>query len=220
MDNITEQMKSTPTRSSTAESSVAANLLLENLNATLLVAQNKRSELLMKYDPNYPLVKEIDQEIAQTKAAITDAQTAKYVNATTDRDPTYELLREDLAKTQADLASERATAGALVGTIKGMRGQMVSLDADAVKQEALLRDAKASEGSYLLYLAKRDQERTSDALDKKSIANVAISVEPVVPALPAHSPWLVVLIGLVASVLLAIAAGFAAEQLDPVVPYA
>jgi polysaccharide biosynthesis transport protein len=215
MENISEQLKSTPSRSSTAESSVAANLLLENLNATLLAAQNKRSELLMKYDPSYPLVKETDEEIAHTKAAIADAESAKYVNATTDRDPTYELLREDLAKTQADLATQRANAAAISGTIKGMRSQMVSLDADAVKQAALLRDAKASENSYMLYLAKRDQERTSDALDKKSIANVAIAVPPVVPVLPAHSPWLVMLIGLIGSTLLALAAGFIAEQLDP-----
>ncbi len=38
---------------------------------------------------------------------------------------------------------------------------------------------------------------------------------PVVPALPAHSPWLVMFLGLIASVLLALAAGFVAEQLDP-----
>jgi uncharacterized protein involved in exopolysaccharide biosynthesis len=215
MEDVTEQLKKTPERSSTTESSVAANLLLENLNATLLAAENKRTDLLMKYDPSYPMVKEVDQEIAQTKEAITKAEQAKYVNATTDRDPTYELLREDLAKTQADLASQRATAAAVSNSIKGMRGQMVSLDSDALKQAALLRDAKASEATYLLYLAKRDQERTSDALDKKSIANVAISVAPFQPTLPAHSPLLILLLGLIASVVLAVAAGFIAEQLDP-----
>jgi uncharacterized protein involved in exopolysaccharide biosynthesis len=215
IENLNDQMKSTPARSSTMESSMAANLLLENLNATLLAAENKRSELVMKYDPSYPLVKEADQEIAQTKAAIADANSAKYVNQTTDRDPTFELLREDMAKTQADLASQRATAGALTNTIKGMRGQMVDLDLDAVKQTALLRDAKANEANYLLYLGKREEELTSDALDKKNIANVAIAVEPVKPVLPAHSPWLVMFLGLIASVLLALAAGFIAEQLDP-----
>ena len=166
-------MTATPARSSTTESSVAANLLLENLNATLLAGQIKRSQLLMKYDPNFPLVKEADQEIAETQAAIANAEKAKYVNATTDRDPTYELLREDKAKTEADLASEKATAAALVNSVAGMRAQMVTLDADAVKQSALIREAKADEGNYLLYLGKREQERTSDAFDLKRIANVA-----------------------------------------------
>ena len=81
IENINEQMKVTPARSSTAEAAMAPNLLLENLNATLLEEQNKRTELLMKYDPSYPLVKETEQEIAQTQAAIADAEKAKYTNS-------------------------------------------------------------------------------------------------------------------------------------------
>jgi succinoglycan biosynthesis transport protein ExoP len=215
IEDINEQMAKTPPRSPTAETSVAANLLLENLNATLLAGEIKRSQLLMKYDPNYPLVKEADQEIAETREAIANAEKTKYVNATTDRDPTYELLREDKAKTEADLASENATAAALVNSIQGMRAEMVTLDTDAVKQAALIREAKADEGNYLLYLGKREQERTSDALDQKRIANVAIAVTAVVPVLPAHSPWSVMFLGLFAAIFGSVAAAFVAEYLDP-----
>lgn len=215
IDNIKEQMKTTPARSSTAETSIAANLLMENLQATLLASQLKRSQLLMKYDTNYPLVKEADQEIAQTQEAIANAEKAKYLNQTTDRDPTFEYLREDEAKTEADLASERATAGALLNSIQGMRAQTVSLDQDAVKQAALLREAKADEGNYLLYLSKREQERTSDALDQKRIANVAIAVPAVVPLLPAHSPWLIMFLGFFAAIFVAAGSAFVAEYLDP-----
>jgi uncharacterized protein involved in exopolysaccharide biosynthesis len=215
IENITQQMQATPARSSTTESSMAANLLLENLNTALLNSQVKRSQLLMKYDPDYPLVKEAEQEIAETQEAIASAEKQKYVNQTTDRDPTYELLRADKAKTEADLASEKATAGALVSSIQGMRTEMVNLDSDAVKQAALIREAKADEGNYLLYLNKREQERTSDALDQKRIANVAIAVPAVVPVLPAHSPWLVMFLGLVAAVIMSIGAAFVAEYLDP-----
>ncbi len=215
IENINAQLAQTPARSATAENSMAANLLLENLNTTLLASQIKRSQLLMKYDPDYPLVKEADQEIAETQQAIKNAEQAKYVNATTDRDPTYELLRADKAKTEADLASEKATAGALVSSIQGMRSEMVNLDSDAVKQAALIREAKADEGNYLLYLNKREQERTADALDQKRIANVAIAVPAVVPVLPAHSPWMVMFLGLLAAVIMSIGAAFVAEYLDP-----
>jgi uncharacterized protein involved in exopolysaccharide biosynthesis len=215
IENINEQMATTPARSSTSEASVSANLLLENLGASLLAAQVKRSQLLMKYDPEYPLVKEADAEIAENEAAIANAEKSKYINATTDRDPTYELLREDKAKTEADLAAQKATAGALVNSIQGMRAEMVTFDGDAVKQAALIREAKADEGNYLLYLGKREQERTSDALDLKRIANVAIAVPAVVPILPKYSPWLVMFLGLFAAVFVAIAVAFVAEYLDP-----
>jgi uncharacterized protein involved in exopolysaccharide biosynthesis len=215
IENIKGQLAATPARSSTAESSLAANLLLENLHATLLATQVKKSELLMKYDPSYPLVKEADEEIAETQEAIANAEKANYVNRTTDRDPTYELLREDEAKTEADLASQKATEAALVNSVHGMRTEMVNLDTDAVKQEALLREVKADEGNYLLYLGKREQERTSDALDQKRFANVAIAVPPVVPILPAHSPMLIMFAGFFGALFAAIAAAFVAEYLDP-----
>ena len=152
------QIKATPARSSTAENSNDANLLLQQLKANLLAAQIKRTQLGLKYDANYPLVQEADQEIAQTQAAIEDAKKTQYVNQTTDRDPTYELLREDVAKTQADLASQRATAAALERSIHSMQSQMVELDGKALKQADLIREAKADESNYLLYLSKRENK--------------------------------------------------------------
>jgi uncharacterized protein involved in exopolysaccharide biosynthesis len=212
---VEEQLGTTPSRSTTQQTAIAASLLLEQLGSALLAAENKRTQLLLKYDPNYPLVREADQEVAQAQDAIAAAQQAKYVNDTTDRDPTYELLREDLAKTRADLAAQQGTARALTTGIHDINVQMVDLDAKAVTQTALIREVKADEANYLLYLGKREQQRVSDALDQKSIADVSIAVPAVVPALPAHRPVLVLFAGLVLAIFLAVAAGFTAEYLDP-----
>ena len=213
--NINAQMAATPARSSTAEVSISANLLLDQLRSTLLTAELKRTQLLMKYDPSFPLVKEVEKEISQTKEAIANAEEARYVNKTTDRDPTFEYLRQDRAKTEADLASEEATAAALKNTVRSMQSQMVGLDVKAVKQAELLREAKANEGNYLLYLEKREQERTSDALDQKRIADVAIAVPAFVPVLPAHNPYSVMVAGFWFALLAGVAAGYLAELLDP-----
>lgn len=215
IENIKEQMEVTPARSSTAEASLSANLLLDQLQSTLLNAQLKRTQLLMKYDPSYPLVKEVEEEIAQTKEAIASAEEAKYINKTTDRDPTFEYLRQDQAKTEADLASEKATSAALVSTIRGVQAELVGLDVKAVRQMELLREAKANESNYLLYLNKREQERTSDALDQKRIANVAIAVPPFVPAAPARSPLKIAVLGFFVAVMGGIGAGYLAELMDP-----
>jgi uncharacterized protein involved in exopolysaccharide biosynthesis len=209
------QLKTTPARSATTQASNAADVLLQGLQASLLASQLKRTQLAMKYDESYPLVLEADQEIAQTKAMITEAQKTQYVNQTTDRDPTYEFLREDVSKTQADLAAQKATAAALGNSIQSLKLQMVDLDQKAVKQTGLIRDAKANEANYLLYLSKREQERTSDFLDQKRIANVAIAVPPSMPELPAYSPFLIMLIGLVLAVGVSVGAAFVAEYLDP-----
>jgi capsular polysaccharide biosynthesis protein len=52
-------------------------------------------------------------------------------------------------------------------------------------------------------------------LDLRSIANVAISVPPVVPVIPAYSPILVMAIGFLLAIFVAIGAAVIAEYLDP-----
>jgi len=215
IDSIKKQMAVTPTRSTTAEASMSANTLQEQWQSNLLTLQIKRTQLLMKYEPTYPLVKEVDAEISQTQQAIAHAEKEKFVNTTTDRDPTFEFLRQDLAKTKADLASQQATAAAVSETIHGIQARLVALDGRALEQAALLRDAKANEGTYLLYLNKMEQERTSDALDQQRIANVAIAVPAYVPVLPAYNSLVILIAGFIAAAFAGIAAGYLAEFMDP-----
>jgi len=209
-----EQIKVTPERSTTQQASIAANLLLQQLEGSLLAAENKRAQLLVKFEPSYPLVQETDKEIEATKAAILEAQKTQYVDETTDRDPTFELLREDIAKTKSDLVAQRAGASALKRSIREMQLQIVDLDQNNLKQADLNRDIKANEENYLLYLSKREQELTSDALDRKRIANVAIAVPPIIPVLPAISALLALGVGFPVALALSVGAGYAAEYLD------
>lgn len=210
-----QQMSATPDRSSTVRSTTAADLLLQNLNTSLLLAEAKRSQLAMKYDATYPLVQEADQEVAQAKSAIAQAEKTRYVTETTDRDPTFELLREDMARATSDMAAQRATVSATTRSINEMQAQMVNLDRQALNQADLQRDARASETNYLLYLSKREQERTSDALDTDRIANVAIAIPPAIPVLPAFSWPMIVVIALGVALVIGFGTAFTVDYLDP-----
>ena len=209
------QLQKTPERVTTQQSANAANLLMQNLQASLLASQLKRTQLAVKYDASFPLVREADEEIAKTQAAIEDAKKMNYGNETTDLNPTHQLLLQDIAKTKLDLATQRASAAATRKSIDSLRQQMVDWDGKSVKQAELLREQKANEANYLLYLGKREQERTSDALDKNQIADVAIAVPPVPSSLPAFNPFLVSMGGLLFAILAAIAAAFVADWMDP-----
>jgi uncharacterized protein involved in exopolysaccharide biosynthesis len=213
--NDQEQMKVTPQRSATTQSTSAASVLLEQLKSTLLSAQTKRTQLLLKYEPTYPLVLEADQEIAQTRAAITEAEQTSYVDQETDRDPTFELLREDLAKTRADLAGQQASTVSTKHSIQSMQAQMVDLDQKSLTQQDLIRDEKANEGNYLLYLSKREQARTSDALDKTRIANVAIAIPPSIPVLPVFGIPFAMALAFGVAAALSISMVYTFDYLDP-----
>ena len=209
-----QELKITPQRSPTKQDTEAANFLLEQLGSALLAAQKKRLELGMKYDSTYPLVQEADQEIAETKAAITRAENAPYVNQETDRDPTYELLREDLARAEVDLAVQRANLAAVQQGIQSLQAQMGDLNQQAINQQDLQRDVKVNEDNYLLYLAKREQERTSDALDQARIANVSVAVPPNVPLIPVYGFPMILLTALAAAFLLSLGTACIADYLD------
>jgi uncharacterized protein involved in exopolysaccharide biosynthesis len=213
--SLARQLHTLPARSETQEVQNSASSLLQQLESSLLAAQVRRLQLLMKFDPSYPLVVQADQEIADTREAIERAHAVKYINRTTDRDPTYELLKQDLARTEVDLASQRAAAAALESSKQSLRQQLGELDRRSVERSGLERDVKAAESSYLLYLAKRDQERTSDAMDQDRMADVKIAVAAAAPALPAYSPMLVMLLGFIGAASLGMAAGFAAQYMDP-----
>ena len=96
-----------------------------------------------------------------------------------------------------------------------MHEQLVSLDAQSLKQGALVREQKATEANYLLYLNKREQERAADALDARSIADVAIAVPATVPALPAINPLLAGIGGFLLAALAGVSAGTIVERMDP-----
>jgi uncharacterized protein involved in exopolysaccharide biosynthesis len=176
--------------------------------------ESKRTELVSRYDPSYPLVQDVDRELAQTKAAITDAERSHYVTESTDLDPTFEALRQDHAKTRADRAAEVATLAATKRSIKSMEAKIVDLEQQAITRQDLLREAKADEQNYLNYLSKREQERTSDALDSTRIANVAIAVPPAIPVLPAFGWPLIALGCLSAAVVASLGSAYAADYFD------
>ena len=209
-----DQVRTVPARSPTVQTSAAADSLLSSLYASELAAETKRTQLALKYDPTWPLVKEADEEIAQTKKAIAQAEAEHYSTQSTDRDLTYEALRGDLAKSQADLASGKATLAATERSVQSLKNQMVSLDKDAILQNDLLREQKEDEANYLLYLGKREQERTTDALNNTGIANVVIAVLPNIPVLPVVSFPLSVVIAFALALFLSIGLGYTLDYLD------
>jgi uncharacterized protein involved in exopolysaccharide biosynthesis len=209
------QLQSTPERSTTLRQTKPADKLLEDLNEELVAAEAKRADLAMKYDPQYPLVKEADKELSQIKAAIAAAKSTTFVSATTDRDATYELIREDLARTKADAASQRASIAALKKGIKGLQDHMVDLEGEALQQGDLQRQMKVNEDSYLLYQSKWQEAQASNALDRARIANVAIADPPEVPALPMYSLPMFLAAAFASSLILSVMAAYVVDYLDP-----
>jgi uncharacterized protein involved in exopolysaccharide biosynthesis len=212
--NLEAQATIIPERVSTQQHTSDAFELMQQLKSTLLNLQLRRTELLTKFDPSYPLVKEVETEIAQTQEALTKAEQTRNRDETTDRNPTHELLRQELARARADLASFKGRGEALNNVVHHYQQAALQLGQNTLDQQDLLRQVKTNEDSYLLYVQKAQQERAADALDAKRISNVAITEAPSVPLRPAWPPALVVALGFFLALSVAAGTAWVAEKMD------
>jgi len=208
------QVSSTSPRVVTQVRNSDDSLFLSGLRTTLMNLELKRTELLVKFDPGYRLVKEVDAEIAQTRSALAAAEQSKLHDETTDQDPTYAWVKAELAKSRTDLAGLQAKAEVASRTIKDYRESARVLGEKEVAQADLQRTVKVGEDNYLLYLQKLEEARISEALDRKRIINVAIAEAPTAPSLPSNQRFLTVLIGALLATLVSIGLAFTSEYLD------
>ena len=212
---LQKQAVSIPTRMVTQIRNADDATLLSQLRSSLLMLELKRTELLEKFEPTYRPVQEVEAEIAQTRDALTAAEKSQLREETTDRDPTYEWVREELAKAKADLAGLQARAKATAVTVRSYQQNARSLEQKEIVQNDLIRTVKATEENYLLYLRKEEEARISDALDHRRILNVAIAEAATVPSLPSNGRSLTVLVGLLLAILTSVGLAFGSEYLDP-----
>ncbi|PYX33051.1 MAG: hypothetical protein DMG77_02120 [Acidobacteria bacterium] len=192
------QSNSTPSRLTTQMKSGDNAQVLQNLKATLLTLEMKRTELLTKYQPTYPLVQEVDKQITDTRAALVKEETSPVREEVTDQNPTYAWVSSELAKAKADLSGFQARQTALQAIVNVYMAQARKLDEQGIMQGDLMRTAKANEANYMLYTKKKEEARIADALDRTRILNVSIAQNPTIPSLPTRSPWI---FGLVACLL-------------------
>jgi uncharacterized protein involved in exopolysaccharide biosynthesis len=189
--------------------------LLKALKSSLLDLQLKRTQLLTKFEPTHRLVQEVDQQIAQAKAAIAVEAAAPVRDETTDKNPDYEWAKSELQKTHVELKGLEAREAATGAQLAAYRSLALQYGKDAIAQDDLVSREKAAEDNYLLYVKKREEARMDDALDQRGIVNVAIAGQPAVPALPLWSTWALLVAGCAAAGASGTAAAFAADHLDP-----
>jgi len=175
----------------------------------------KRTELLTKYQPTYPLVTEVDKQIADTHASIEGEEAKPLKEETTDQNPTYAYVSTELAKAKADYSGYQARAAAMEGIISMYKSKATELEQKGIQEQDLQRVIKTDEENYLLYQHKREEARMSDMLDQTHILNVAVAEAPAVPVLPTGSRLTFVVLGLVLGSVMSVGLALALDYFDP-----
>lgn len=213
IDSLQQLAKSTPPRLTTQMRKADNPNEMQNMESTLLGLELKRSDMVSKYQADYPPVKELDKEIADTRAAIAGEKPLDDV--TTDQNPAYVWIKDEQVKAQADLRGYEAKATETEAIIRQTMDSARRLDASSIEQQDLARAVKTAEDNYLLYLRKREEARISEALDQNHILNAAVIETPSVPSYPAQSPWMFGLFGVMLAFAATCGMVFVMEYFDP-----
>jgi uncharacterized protein involved in exopolysaccharide biosynthesis len=215
IQELDAQLAKLPERTITQVRSADNPELLRALKASLLDLELKKTQILTKFEPNHRLVREVEQQILQAKAAIAAERLSPLRDETTDQDANHEWAKAELQKAQVEMKGLEAREATTSAHLAGYRALARQLGEDAITQDDLTSSAKAAQENYLLYVKKREEARMGDALDEGGIVNAAIAEQPVVPALPVWPAGAVVLVGFVAALTSGTGAAFAADYLDP-----
>jgi uncharacterized protein involved in exopolysaccharide biosynthesis len=208
------QLQSTPARLTTQMKKSDNPQVLESLKASLQTLELKRTELLTKYQPTYPLVQEVDKELSDTRAALAKEESSPVKEETTDQNSTYEWVNSELAKAKADLSGLKAREISLTATVDVYTTQARQLDQQGLLQGDLTRTEKADEENYLLYMKKKEEARIEDALDRTRLLNVSVAQPPLLPSLPTRSPWIFALVACLLAVAVSLGVVFAIDYSD------
>ncbi|HSB15878.1 MAG TPA: hypothetical protein VLE22_15580 [Bryobacteraceae bacterium] len=189
---------------------------VEDLRTKLLELQLKRTELRRLFQPGYPELQIIENQIAQTQQAIESQEKAPPTEEVTDRDPTHEWIRSELMKARAELSGLRARADS-VGSVLAEYGKKTQkLTQMEIASEELMRQVNLAKENYLSYAKKQEDARISDELDRHRILNVAIAEAATAPFAPS-GPGKAKLMFLAATLAAALSVGLAffVDSRDP-----
>lgn len=212
---LQQELQTMKPRVTTVVRTLDNSQLSDRSRSTLLDLELKRTELLTRFAPTYPLVQQVERQIAETKAAISEQESRPIREESSDRDSSYQWVKDELTRSQAELTGLQSRAASAAASAAQYRAEAQRLDRDALIQQDLVRAAKTQEENYLLYVHKREEARISDALDQRGIVNVAVAEPPYVPALPTKSTAGVTLLTLLLAGLFSLGSAFAADYLDP-----
>jgi uncharacterized protein involved in exopolysaccharide biosynthesis len=185
--HLEEQERVTPTRVTATQRSTDNPQLLETMKSSLLHLRTQEGEMGWRYQDDYPPLRDVRREIAQTQEAIQAELNSPVRESATDRNPVVDWIKNETAQTTVDLHAQQAGMEANATALAAYRDQAEHLLDLSIEQHNLERNARMEEESYLLYRRKQEESRINGGLDSRGFLNVAIAAEPIAPALPEKS---------------------------------
>lgn len=181
---VQQQLETVAPRIVTQSRALPNQFSTEHLNTMMVELQNKRTQLLTKFRPDDRLVREVDQQIKTTRAAMEKASSETATEQSTDLNPLRQTLETELARARVDQAGAMGRLEMVGGQVSQYEGQLSRLEGITAEYDGLNRKVKESAENYQLYKKKEEEARITDELDQNKITNVSVAEAPMRPQIP------------------------------------
>jgi len=152
------------------------------MDLRLLALEIQEKELLSKYQEDNRLVTTVREQIALTK---------NYLNARgplVSNDPIYEDMQKQILQTKAETSALKVRQKGLDDQIKTASAEISAFESQESKYKQMYRDVADKEESYKTYLAKLEEARIHDELDRQKMTSVSVLEPASVPIIPNNLP--------------------------------
>ncbi len=181
---LENQLQTTDRRIKTQNRILPNQFSAERLNTLLVELRNRKITLLVKFKPTDRVVREVDEQIAETTEALAKATNSTAEEVASDINPLWQELNSELSRAKIAQAGRLALRNNLRNQISRYDAQLAKLERVTPVHENLTRDVSSSAETYQLYAKKQEEARINDALDEQKISNVSIAEAPTVPKNP------------------------------------
>jgi uncharacterized protein involved in exopolysaccharide biosynthesis len=156
----------------------------QTLSTMLVDLKNRRTAMLTKFRPDDRLVKELDQQIAQTTESMDAISQSSATEATSDVNTVWQELNSARAKDEIVRNGQTARHAALAAQMLSSKAELAELQTLTVQYNDLARRVQEGDSNYKAFAEKRDEAQIADAMDRQKLLNVAIAEPPTSSIIP------------------------------------
>lgn len=156
----------------------------QELTTLLVTLENKRTALLTQFKLQDRLVQEVDQQIAQTRFALSAAQAGSAQERTTDVNPAWQQIRTATLQNTITRSALYAQRSGVQQQLAELRIKLANTQSLTVQYNLLKSRADSLQENYNLYVQKMEQAQIEDAMDERKLMNVSIAEQPTLSYLP------------------------------------
>ena len=184
---------------------------VESAKARLLELQLRRKELRARFTEDSRFVTDVNDQIAIVQRFLSDQKRRRTSTRRVGPNPTYEGLMEEAIRLGGEVDSLRARQASLDEQVPSLERARASLEQVEREYRELALNRQIVEQQYQAYAGKAEEARILENLDRSQAANIRIIDKAVPPTEGRRLQPLIIMVGVVAGVVTALAAALFRE---------